>query len=1065
MVLQPPQILLVMHAEICYLDADRVLLSKQKKLVNKTNSKDRILKVIPLSYKDNENFYTTAINICIPDCQLFNPNTVNNPVDMTCELIGYHCNTTISKTSFINGNSFSFCTPCQDPQYDSSVDNITAAYSQCGQEDSSNDCDTDFCEKCESGQQNKCILQYVIFQIGSICQQGYSLNSDKQCVLRCGEGMFSKFSLNTSNSEQPIGAVCTDCHTDCYSCSDISANSCTSCKNGKYLNITDTILQTGTCLEKNVNTAERYKDFINPQFHLKIQQVSSIYGANVLVRLYQPNQQYTTKLVHLSKSSSTAIEACLNQIQPCCMYQNGVSCGTIQDETCPVRTFNGMFNMISHEASSTAIQTNCEFKNMFYELGSLVKTPLQKPFNITILSSSFQQFSICGAIYSNEYHNNLTVRNSVQLDYPFIEEYIDIHDLITQSIQQRYFNQTFDETLYTQTESNIILDSNKFTDMHTLKRTSTSIEPVPLETRNRGLILHLNDFNGNVIIQNNSFSSIKQLFETCIVNSSLGSTYKKSEQSSTYFENVVLDSLNYLQLQNLITIISHESGLIQIHNNTFEKIGLSSSLIKIESEISETEFQVILTNNTFKNIVGYTITSVFHLTKQSSFKSTSSDSEIMTCSGGTLIENNTFEGITGCHMVHTTALFIGCKEKNTYSSFYSSLETNSQESLFELYGTESSTLLEVYQNKNLSLLATSSETKKVNIYNYLSGLIDTSTSMYIYKTILKNNTFLNCTLGVTYKDSYSSRFYMGSLISLMGILVAEIDAQNFTNIGAMTQEQLNLILSQIGITFTSDTEKEKLPTSSQEFYKGIVGCCLININQMLLLTLKGSYFENIWNIDRFNAFSTSSMQGLILYLKNYYGTLQIGDPTGQTYNTFKNITGLFNPVTVQNFGFNTNNSYYYYQQKFFLGYCSSLFYLSSNQIPLLKIRNFHYQYNFAYYDLGVSSPLAQIISHSQLDGSKYNQYYQLENIYIADNFGDSSSNYFSLSGTIISLSNVTLQNNGKVFDYLNLKRNYIATYGQTSAIFKLILEAVSTARVTIEDSTFTSNNATSSPLK
>ena len=51
---------------------------------------------------------------------------------------------------------------------------------------------------------------------------------------------------------------------------------------------------------------------------------------------------------------------------------------------------------------------NCKFKNIFYEIGSIVRLPNQNsgwPWSVLITNTIFENLSFCGSIISNEFHD------------------------------------------------------------------------------------------------------------------------------------------------------------------------------------------------------------------------------------------------------------------------------------------------------------------------------------------------------------------------------------------------------------------------------------------------------------------------------------------------------------------------------------------------------------------------------------------------------------------------------------------------------------------------------------
>lgn len=63
----------------------------------------------------------------------------------------------------------------------------------------------------------------------------------------------------------------------------------------------------------------------------------------------------------------------------------------------------------------------------------------------------------------------------------------------------------------------------------------------------------------------------------------------------------------------------------------------------------------------------------------------------------------------------------------------------------------------------------------------------------MYQTVMTNNTYTYSTLGIT--SMYNGRYYLGGLISTMGIIALELSSENYTQIGGFTQEFFDIVFT------------------------------------------------------------------------------------------------------------------------------------------------------------------------------------------------------------------------------------------------------------------------------
>ncbi len=179
--------------------------------------------------------------------------------------------------------------------------------------------------------------------------------------------------------------------------------------------------------------------------------------------------------------------------------------------------------------------------------------------------------------------------------------------------------------------------------------------------------------------------------------------------------------------------------------------------------------------------------------------------------------------------------------------------------------------------------------------DFLPPLISYNNKSYILKTAttqITENTYTNLSMGVSVK--VDNQQFRGVLHKFNNIMSVEFSKESYTNIGSFTLEHLNDVIKKIKNEGTILNQKKTVPYSysitsgsylQESFFTAYLSTGLIFGNSMCSLRIiEDNTFENIWTIDRKHAMEKSLTgdreedYGLILYLKNFMGSLQVGDP-------------------------------------------------------------------------------------------------------------------------------------------------------------------------------------------
>ncbi|CDW71165.1 UNKNOWN [Stylonychia lemnae] len=554
------------------------------------------------------------------------------------------------------------------------------------------------------------------------------------------------------------------------------------------------------------------KDYVDPQFTLKI--VSTRADKSIIYNKVGGSFQI---LVPEALEFNNIIVNGLDSIFPCIQKQQQIQkysinfCGDTMlrksRTICPLRISNGLFVMRAH------INSLSQSSKITISLGSLIKTPSNKPYHIEITGTTFSSFQTCGAIISNTFYDeiDIVINSTVAKYYPTINTYAQQKIIWTNEARNVYdkdYN-TFDPT-DSAFNSIIIMANNDFKYMNTLKNNYQDIYLTLKHTRYVGTIISLNQYKGRLYLQNNKFQNLKERLVTCNSNWTLlypetKYDYVALDTEDDSDQNTKFPKYRYLQLKNLVSLTDYKGKLIVIKDNTFSNTFHSGPAIRIQGYQDQIDFQILIRGNTFTNMIGVVRTSVIHIEKHQLMDTDIKAEKALKCSGGIEISENKFKSITGCEMVDSTLILLACR--NLYYDVYPNVDSTNYKTytvLYDQFGTNMESFPTNLQNiqEDLRILAQQSTAlKTIQYYDEATKQLSIDYQINIYKIVLNLNNYQECTKGVTYLDNQGQNqyWYNGNLINLLGITDVLIEQEYFLNIGDHTQENLDLIADQAGI--------------------------------------------------------------------------------------------------------------------------------------------------------------------------------------------------------------------------------------------------------------------------
>ncbi|TNV74976.1 hypothetical protein FGO68_gene3741 [Halteria grandinella] len=728
--------------------------------------------------------------------------------------------------------------------------------------------------------------------------------------------------------------------------------------------------------------------------------------------------------------------ACLDELRNCCTidYQSTLfNCTNSNgDQLKPIfNKFNhcyskpmvgGIFQFLNSGAdkynSPQIIIHNCEFRNFYYEMNSLIGLPLNnEALQVTLEKNLFLGFSSCGSLLSNSLDfSSFDSSNSVLKQEEFMhytQDYL--------AYNYAYIKKTYSQNNLSSANQTFVIKDNFFGNFNILKKRNTDLVHQRKEQgvamaqniarRNLGMVIEIfGGTNLTIDIINNTFENITQHFgrwnglqyDHC---SKILSDFQTSQNTS---ENA------YYQLNHVISIYNIKNSRIIIGSNNFKNLSTSGPIIFMQETENTTSSKFMVIQNEFRQIHGYVNSNAIQIQR-------SAQSNSYSFGGNIVISENTFTEIAGCPTVLASAILVGIT--NVQSQSPSSFSLNIPD---ELPSTTYDTSQEQEEEEHL-------------IWHSDYGHIQLKQNTLI----LESNTFINVSMGVS-REIDNKYLAKGGLIKIVNIQRAQISHSSFQNIGAYTVEHSRELLSSIfGINkelISSNQKGELFGEENEQFWElqsdihespfmnTYLSTSLICGHAMKSLTLgPGNYFDNIWLIDRHKSFDRDQTQGVLLYLESFNGELTIGGDQGDTVIT--SITGLINPFTINRFDF-WDPQLFPYPNVIQNGFPSNQIIYGAASI-LFNIHNDSNQFeNVVVHNLQLSNIYHRAINKSNLSvpsiisvkGSAQNPKISanmtISGIQIVNSSFELSSGFFQLEAQTLKLENIELKNIGN-WNFLN----------------------------------------------
>ncbi|TNV88112.1 hypothetical protein FGO68_gene1764 [Halteria grandinella] len=738
----------------------------------------------------------------------------------------------------------------------------------------------------------------------------------------------------------------------------------------------------------------------------------------------------------------------------------------------------------------------CVFQNFFYEMSSFIMLPIlnstfqQVRYNISIRNTVFSRFTNCGSLLSNYHHSTFYNfpptfnANYLLPQYQYYGEHLQTS--VNQHMQRRYMSYkslsqavVFDTSPFSRYNSNynftrqISLHDNMFINFNMLKRRHNdnnytarnppSFAKVQNETiRDLGLIVQLYDnFDESFLsIENNIFNDTQQEF---IYQSGSGANIKTFHcqvvipyvlqlTSSDIYSNL---SEPFTQQTHLISVQKFRNSLIIIANNTFRNISLSGPVIHIQEKEKGFESAFIIANNSFDMIHGLINGNVINIIRDqfgnglvtypfpkyqdlinpASLQNNYGPQNSM-YGGNILIAKNLFSNICGCQEVDVSVISVAAI--NNYG----------------LYQQRNSVTNRCYPETifNYNYLNESQYFKNISIQHPFLGqlkLLRTGVN-------ITGNTYINVTLG-------SDRFQLlditkGGLMKFQNVARISITNEYYENIGSVTGDYSSYLFNRIHYKTSSqgdlDFYKNQAPYFDEDptFFLNVSSSLIIALTAAQI-ELGENHFNNIWQMDRYEALTSSTEIAAILYARCVRGNITIGSATGKP-SIVENIKGYLNNQTLEGEGYKLNISLAKKNELVAqYGAGSPLFYfIKENVLDNLIFQNF--ELRNMYFASNISYPLGEefripAIFSTHFRDSNYDNVIPnvlIKDIYMHDVQFDGASRYFDILARNITIQNVILKSIGHLdladdprIRSLVLRDRITNSYRDGSSLFKLFL--------------------------
>ena len=531
-----------------------------------------------------------------------------------------------------------------------------------------------------------------------------------------------------------------------------------------------------------------------------------------------------------------------------------------------VGTFGrSLFQFGYHESLSvisgvgTLTITSCIFQNFYHDMNSLIGLNNGHG-KVVISDTEFDKFSNCGSI----------IRDTQQL--PSLD-YVNKNDkniiatyrgskLSIDQINAKIFKIT--NTAWSGTTcADIKISSSTFTNFNYLKTATKAYHKVEASSKMvyQGLILNLVDFQGNIYLNGNTFTSVQFKYSTC---------EDKYTSGTSYEADTIFNTGTILQAKTLI-YVNVKNQHVEITDNTFTSWNSLLGLIYLNRVSTQTGLILIKSNTFSKNsaLLGANVLKL-NLWTSAGYKVNFSSSS-MVCAG-VEISSNTFTQNIGWFGAHGTMQLSWYTDGDTDPTTQETHDSNSA-----IMGQEIA--------ENLCISGITSFTTVAS-----TALTNSGNSIDSNKFLLKSN---------TYTENFSGQ---GSgLIYIRGVRRLHMESETFTSNSAQYKEALDKygsitssgsvsvsnypgawsIYAYFGVAGTGTTIEQEIATESQR--QNYYPIAPLTIDGGISITLTSLTFDNNALIELLPSLYTTTYPSETITIRRSMGTLSISSLTIRNY--------------------------------------------------------------------------------------------------------------------------------------------------------------------------------------
>ncbi|CDW71619.1 UNKNOWN [Stylonychia lemnae] len=768
--------------------------------------------------------------------------------------------------------------------------------------------------KIRAGYDENCLIYDYIDKYNCLkCKQGYYIQKNfffnetsnrgwDGCVPKCeNNGNYYQDTIRCKlkyepASQQVIMTQSIGCRDGCYEC--VSNTECISCKKGYYLLSSSRSKTSGQCLEKSGTfTGEIYVRGAN-QYRANVEKIGSIQNPfysikDALTKAYEMGAPFSTAririLLYQTDIHAIISNYTIDQYMPYAYDQNSQSTQIIIEPQFgqPITVLykmRGTFRFL--------VGGGLTIRNIIFDaIDSVIDPQVDQNTDNCLMNPNE---NCCRLIFNNNQQNySLNGASFIQFDLSS-QSMLNQPPTLYLELKQKQQEFPIDFKPYDNSCSNLQNSENscysinitgcEYSNYGSLMKKSDKVIGVNSQygMQYTGLMLDLDNFNGNVSIASSTFMYNNISYQSC------DSAFDISKNKIGTDNYPSLGSKDKIQIKSVISIVNHGNYKIDIIGNRFQQNTATKGVIYLDLQNRTNQNRLLIENNEFNYNFGFIEASAVYLRvrggQQVNVIDSFPDQFYPYCSGYAIIAN-TFNQNIGCTTIPFGLLKFEC--------------VNFQQT-------------EISANGQLLLPNITNQTIKDGFYNVELSQLDSLMNLNQQQSLITVTNFDNTQLSFQQNQYIKNAFSGGySLINIFNAPRIIFQQEKFLENGETFREQTRMInLRSQNATNVINSVQEPLYNTIilTSFDQSLLGQSLISIKRSLQVILENVVFQSNFMIE--STYSTERAQ--LITLRDFYGQFKAKRFLIQNHQSPVKACSVYSDSYFLQYGVNvsSNNCYY-----------------------------------------------------------------------------------------------------------------------------------------------------------